>query len=191
MSQTAETICWTRQDLEVLPENDWVRHEIIEGELFVTRSPHRRHQQVCVKIARQLDAWSENSGLGETIITPGIIFSDIGNVIPDVVWVSKERLATIEDEAGHLVGAPELIIEVLSPGKQNERRDKEAKLKLYSVQGVQEYWIVNRFSKQMWVYRRDKARLVLIATLLVNDEITSPLLPGFNCSVARFFPENI
>ena len=191
MSQTAETIRWTRQDLEVLPENDWVRYEIIEGELFVTRSPHRRHQQVCGKIFRQLDAWSENSGLGETIITPRIIFSDIDNVIPDVVWVSKERLENIEDEAGHLVGAPELVIEVLSPGKQNERRDKEAKLKLYSVQGVEEYLIINRFSKQMWVYRRDKARLVLVATLLVNDEITSPLLPGFSCSVARFFPENI
>jgi len=56
-----------------------------------------------------------------------------------VVWVSKERLSQIEDEAGHLTDAPELVIEVLSPGKNNERRDKEAKLKLYSVEGVREY----------------------------------------------------
>ena len=93
----------------------------------------------------------------------------------------------LEDEAGHLTGAPELVVEVLSPGKENERRDKEAKLKLYSVKGVQEYWIANRFTKQVEVYRREDAKLVLVATLLTNDAITSPLLTGFRCSISRFF----
>lgn len=189
MSQTIEQVRWTVYDLEVMPQNELTRYEIIDGELFVTRSPHRRHQQACVKFARQLDIWSESTGLGETIIAPGVIFSEEDSVIPDVVWVSKERLAQIEDEAGHLIGAPELIVEVLSPGKQNERRDKEAKLKLYSIQGVQEYWIANRLTKQVEVYRREKARLVLIATLLGNDQITSPLLPGFSGYIRCFFPE--
>ncbi|MBN3910951.1 MAG: Uma2 family endonuclease [Nostoc sp. NMS1] len=189
MNQAIEGVRWTIHDLEVLPENEWTRYEIINGELFVTRTPHRRHQQVCVKIARQLDAWSDSSGLGETIVAPGVIFSQADSVIPDVVWVSRERLAQIEDKAGHLTGAPELVVEVLSPGKQNELRDKEAKLKLYSVQGVHEYWIVDRFTKQVEVYRREKAQLVLVATLLGDDEITSPLLPGFGCSIGLFFPE--
>ena len=187
MTPALEGIRWTIQDIELLPENEWIRYEIIDGELFVTRSPHLRHQQVCGRIFRRLDIWCESSGLGETIIAPGVIFSDADNVSPDVVWVSKERLAQIEDEAGHLLGAPELVIEVLSPGKQNERRDREAKLKLYSVQGVQEYWIVNRFSQQVEIYRRVKARLVLVATLLGNDEISSPLLPEFYCSISHFF----
>lgn len=189
MNQTIEGVRWTIYDIEGLPQNEWTRYEIIDGELFITRCPHRRHQQVCGKIARQLDAWSESSGLGETIITPGVIFSEADSVIPDVVWVSRERLAQIEDEAGHLTSAPELVVEVLSPGKQNEFRDKEAKLKLYSVQGVREYWIVDRLTKQVEVYRREKARLILVATLLGDDEITSPLLPGFCCSIRCFFPE--
>ncbi len=189
MSQTIEGVRWTVYDLEVLPENEGTHYEIIDGELFVTRSPHRRHQQVCVKIARQLDTWSESSGLGETIIAPGIIFSEADSVIPDVVWVSQQRLTQIEDESGHLTGAPELVIEVLSLGKQNERRDKEAKLKLYSIQGVREYWIVNRLSKQVEVYRRKKAQLVLVATLVSDDQITSPLLPEFCCSIRCFFPD--
>ncbi|MEH2353928.1 Uma2 family endonuclease [Nostoc sp.] len=67
MKQAIEGVRWTIHDLEVLPENEWTRYEIINGELFVTRPPHRRHQQVCVKIARQLDVWSDSSGLGETI----------------------------------------------------------------------------------------------------------------------------
>ncbi|MCC5666546.1 Uma2 family endonuclease [Nostoc sp. CHAB 5784] len=189
MNQAIEGVRWTIHDLEVLPENEWTRYEIINGELFVTRTPHRRHQQVCGKIFRQLDVWSDSSGLGEAIVAPGVIFSQADSVIPDVVWVSRERLAQIEDDAGHLTGAPELVVEVLSPGKQNEFRDKEAKLKLYSVQGVREYWIVDRFTKQVEVYRREKAQLVLVATLLGDDEITSPVLPGFCCFIGLFFPE--
>lgn len=189
MSQIVEKVRWTIYDLEVLPQNEGVRHEIIDGELFVTRSPHRRHQQICGKIFRQLDAWSELNHSGETIVAPGVIFSDVDSVIPDVVWVSRERLAQIEDEAGHLTAAPELIVEVLSPGKENERRDKEAKLKLYSERGVREYWIVNRFVKQVEVYRRENAQLSLVTTLLESDEITSPLLPNFSCIIRYFFPE--
>lgn len=64
-------------------------------------------------------------------IAPAIIFSDADNVIPDVVWASHERLKYLLDEAGHLTGAPELVVEVLSPGEKNEKRDKETKLKLY------------------------------------------------------------
>ncbi|OCQ98179.1 hypothetical protein BCD64_12750 [Nostoc sp. MBR 210] len=189
MSQAIEGVRWTIHDIEVLPENEWTRYEIINGELFVTRTPHHRHQQVCGKTSRQLDIWSESSGLGVTIISPGLIFSEADSVIPDVVWVSQERLAQIEDEAGHLTAAPELVIEVLSPGTQNERRDKEVKLKLYSIHGVREYWILNRFTKQVEVYRREKAQLILVATLIGDDEITSPLLPGFCCSISCFFPE--
>lgn len=58
---------------------------------------------------------------------PGLIFSDSDNVAPDVTWVSYERLAQIQDEAGHFRGAPELVVEVLSPGKANEDRDRDRK----------------------------------------------------------------
>ncbi len=93
----------------------------------------------------------------------------------------------IEDEAEHLTGAPELVIEVLSPGKENYRRDKEVKLKLYSNQGVEEYWIVDGFLKQVEVYRRKNSKLILVATFLNNDEISSPNLPLFSCDISKFF----
>jgi Uma2 family endonuclease len=98
MSQTVERLRWTVSDVDLLPQNEGTYYEVIDGELFVTRSPHRRHQQVGGKIFRELDIWSEVSGLGEAIPSPGIIFSESDSVIPDVVWVSKERLAAIEDE---------------------------------------------------------------------------------------------
>ena len=187
MSQAVDSIRWTIQDIDALPHNEWIRYEIIDGELLVTRSPHHKHQQVAGRVFSVLDSWSIDSGLGEPSIMPGLIFSDSDNVIPDVIWISYERLAQIQDDAGHFRGAPELVVEVLSPGKIHEDRDRSAKLKLYSVQGVQEYWIVDRVAQRVEIYRRNQARLVLTATLLVSDMITSPLLPNFSCEVARLF----
>ena len=97
-----------------------------------------------------------------------------------------ERLALVLDDAGHLTAAPELVVEVLSPGEENERRDRQVKLKLYATQGVREYWIVDRLLQQIQIYRREQATLVLAATLFSSDNLT-PLLPGFNCSVASLF----
>ena len=117
------------------------------------------------------------------------MLSDADNVIPDVVWVSREMIEIVEDESGYLTRVPELVVEVLSPGESNIRRDREAKLKLYSIQGAQEYWIADRFLKQLEVYRRKNATLVLVATLTTDDAVSSPplLLPEFSCPVGHFF----
>jgi Uma2 family endonuclease len=187
MTSAISTIQWTIEDLDAFPQNEWNRYEIIQGELFVTRAPHYRHQQVSFNLAFQLNLGSKTNHQGTAIITPGVIFSEQDSVIPDVVWISNERLAQIEDEAGHLLGAPELIVEVLSPGAVNEKRDRSAKRKLYSLYGVQEYWIVDRNLEQVEIYRRQEAVLTLTATLLSKDEISSPLLPDFRCAIARFF----
>ena len=184
---TTQKVRWTTSDIELLSQDEGKRYEIIDGELFVTRSPHINHQDTSGNIYFELQTWSRKIGKGKALFTPGIIFSDADNVEPDVVWISKEKLAALLDDSGHLTGAPELVIEVLSPGKLNERRDKEAKLKLYSSQGVQEYWIVSWQLKTVEVYRRENLQLKLIATLLNNDVLTSPLLPDFTCDISRFF----
>ncbi len=188
MSQTVpEKVRWTTSDLELLSNDEWKRYEIIDGELFVTRAPHFKHQSVIRNICTELQDWSEETGLGEAIPAPGLIFTEADNVIPDLIWISVDRLARFQDAAGHLTGAPELIIEVLSPGATNERRDREAKLKLYSIQGVEEYWIVDRELQQVEVYRQENGILKQVIVHSAQDEIASPLLPGFRCLVQRFF----
>ncbi|MHC5777899.1 Uma2 family endonuclease [Nostoc sp.] len=186
---------WTTADLEFFASDSRSetlrerrnRYEIIDGELFVTKAPNWDHQTSCGKIVTVLNNWSDETDLGKAAIAPGIIFSDSDNVIPDVVWASHERLKHLLDEAGHLTGAPELVVEVLSPGEKNEKRDKETKLKLYSVQGVQEYCICDSIHKKVEVYRREQAALKLAITLFSQDELTSPLLRGFNCLVSKLF----
>ena len=184
--QAIAKVRWTSADLELFP-NDDTRYEIIDGELLVTRAPHWNHQTAIDNLCFALKSWSRLTKLGVIATTPGIIFSDSDNVIPDLVWLSQGRLRDILDEQGHLTAAPDLVVEVLSAGSGQERRDRELKLKLYSAQGVREYWIVDWRKKSIQVYRREKATLVLVLTLFENESITSPLLPDFVCKLSEIF----
>jgi Uma2 family endonuclease len=177
---------WTSADLAALSD-DGKRYEIIDGELYISRQPHWHHQRACGKIAAALDAWSRQTGAGEANIAPGVIFAEDNDVTPDVVWISQARRATALGLEGHLHAAPELVVEVLSPGEANERRDREAKLKLYSHRDVLEYWIVDWRAQQIEVYRREQLALRLVATLYPTNTLTSPLLPEFVCQVATLF----
>lgn len=152
MKQTS--VRWTVHDVELLPQSEEKRYEIIDGELFVTRAPHLDHQDLAYRICAALNDWSTTTQLGRAFIAPDIVLSDADSVIPDAIWVSRDRLAATKDAAGHLTGCPELVVEVLSAGETNIRRDREAKLKLYSTHGVREYWIADRFAQQLEVYRR-------------------------------------
>ncbi|MBV9019481.1 MAG: Uma2 family endonuclease [Ktedonobacteraceae bacterium] len=181
-----KTVRWTIHDLELLPD-DGKRYEIIDGELYVSKQPDWQHQLVCFQLAALLKAWSEQSEAGLANLGPGIIFTDDTNVVPDVVWISRERLKTALWEDGKLHSCPELVVEVLSPGSINERRDREVKLKLYSRRGAEEYWIVNWQEQRLEVYRRQEGILELDKTLGEADTLQSPTLPGFRCRVGQFF----
>ena len=183
---STKPVRWTIADLELFPE-DGKHYEIIDGELIVTRAPHWKHQEVAGNVYAQLQNWSRQTGLGRAAIAPGIIFSATDSVIPDVVWASNQRLEECLDESGHLTDAPELVVEVLSKGSKDRQRDLELKLKLYSTQGVQEYWILDHQKQEIKVYRREQAILKLVVTLFVQDIMTTPLLPKFSCMVGELF----
>jgi Uma2 family endonuclease len=167
--------------------DDGKRYEIIDGELFVSKQPHLNHQDVCGEIYAELRDWNRRSGLGKVFFAPGIIFAEDDDVAPDLVWVSAGRMQAVVQADGKFHAAPELVIEVLSPGTKNEKRDREAKLKLYSRRDVVEYWIVSWQARQIEVYRRDNEQLQLVITLLESDKLESPVLPGFSCSVSSLF----
>jgi len=177
---------FTSADLERMPDNG-NRYEIVEGELYMSRQPSYEHQYTCSRLGYFLEDWNDRVGMGLVLPAPGLIFAEDDDVAPDVVWVSRERCARAVDAAGHLRLAPELVIEVLSPGKANEKRDRPAKLKLYSRPSVPEYWIVNWIGQFVEVYRRADAELSLAATLHPQDLLESPLLPGFSCQVSKLF----
>lgn len=179
---------YTSADLELIPAVEGKRYEIIDGDLYVSHAPSYEHQDTSGAIYEELQVWSRASGLGRAVMAPGVIFAEDDDVIPDVMWMSWDRLRTGRDTAGHFVVAPELVVEVLSPGSGNERRDRQVKLKLYSRQGVHEYWIVDWQRREIKVYRRSEQALTLVATLVDGDVLETPLLPGFSVPIARFWP---
>jgi Uma2 family endonuclease len=180
------TTRWTSADLESLPD-DGTRYEIIDGELFMSKQPHLYHQSVCSELSGFLWSWNQIAQLGRVVAGPGLIFAEDDDVVPDLVWISNERLRASFQADGKFHDAPELVIEVLSPGKVNERRDREAKLKLYSRRGVSEYWIVSWQTCTVDIYRSDQNELRMVSSVGGQDTLQSPLLPGFSCTVATLF----
>ena len=178
---------WTSKDLEALPQLEGVRYEIIDGDLCVSTAPSWHHQYTSGVLFAALHTWSLTSGLGVAVPAPGVIFAPDQDVIPDVVWISHSRFQGALDAAGHLTRTPELVVEVLSPGPTNERRDREGKLALYSRQGVEEYWVVDPLALTIDVYQQQAGQLVPVEALSAQDMLTSGLLPGFSCPVRTLF----
>lgn len=186
LRKPAADLLFTTRDLELMPD-DGKRYEVIEGEFYVSTQPHWHHQYACSRLLWVLEDWNNRTGLGFANGAPGLIFSIHDAVAPDVIWVSQERLPQVLGEDGKLHGAPDLVIEVVSPGWQNEQLDRDTKLKLYSRRGVREYWLVDWQARRVEIFRRSRAKLVQVATLLQEDVLTSALLPGFSCKVALLF----
>jgi Uma2 family endonuclease len=181
-----ETLHWTTRDLELLPD-DGKRYEVVDGELLVSKQPDWQHQLVCTQLLVFLQTWNNQTHAGIANLAPGLVFTDDTAVVPDVVWISRERLRTALQADGKLHSSPKLVVEVLSPGSENARRDREVKLKLYSRRGVQEYWVIDWQERRIEVYRRNNGLLALERTLNEADTLQSPLLPGFSCAVNQLF----
>lgn len=166
--------------------DDGNRYELIEGVIQVSSAPAIPHQVGVVNLCFIFKTHLNANPVGQVLPGIGIIFDPFNGVIPDVVYASHERCAEIERD-GRFYGAPDIVIEILSPGKENEDRDRNLKLQLYSRFGVLEYWIANTRSRTIEVYRRRDAALYLHATFNNTDTLTTPILPDFSCAVADIF----
>ena len=100
------SMLFTSADLELFPD-DGKRYEIIDGELHVAKMPSAEHQLVCGRAWMALDLWSLETGAGEAIAAPGVIFGEHDDVAPDVAWISRERFRAAFDEAGHFLDVAE------------------------------------------------------------------------------------
>ena len=175
----------TVADLDLLPD-DGNRYELFEGELIVSRAPGLSHQRVLTNIIGIFLAYLDNNTIGEILPTPGVVFDEYNGVIPDAVFISNQQISTI-GSGERINEAPEIVIEIVSPGKENAQRDRVMKRQVYGRHGVKEYWIVDPETQSLEIYRFEKRTLKLAATLTDEDEVTSPALPGFSCKAGKFF----
>ncbi len=175
----------TVEDLDAMPE-DGNRYEVIEGELFVSRTPGLPHQLVTANIIGCFLKYLDENPIGRIVPTPGLILSKYSGVIPDLVFYSHERGKEIIAN-DRLNAAPESVIEILSPGSENISLDRIAKRQLYAKHAVSEYWIVDSENRSVEVYRLRNQSLELAAALRDKDEVISPSLPGFVCPLTKIF----
>src|SRR6266853_231556 len=148
MTVRSAPIKMTYLDLLRLPE-DLLRHELIEGEHFVSAAPTLRHQRVAFKLAFAISAFVQPRALGEVFMAPvDVLFSQFDVVEPDVLYVSETNARRLRER--YVEGAPDLAIEVLSPS--SVRIDKVRKLRLYEKHGVREYWLADPAADTLEVY---------------------------------------
>jgi Uma2 family endonuclease len=124
--------------------------------------------------------------IGILVPGAGAIFSDYDAVIPDLAFVRHERWDEVVT-GEKFTGALDLVIEILSPGSQNRKRDLSAKRKLYGQYGVQEYWIVDAENREILILRLKAELLEHVGKLSGDNEVTSPLLPGLKLKVSGVF----
>jgi Uma2 family endonuclease len=176
----------TVADLDAFPEDDGNRYELIDGELFVSCAPGIPHQRVLQNLQIGLSDYLRNHPVGILVPGAGAIFSDYDAVIPDLAYVSNERWDQVVT-GEKFTGALDLVVEILSPGSQNRRRDLSAKRKLYGKYGVKEYWIVDSENQSVLIFRLREQLQQEIASLTGDQELTSPLLPGFQMKAGTIF----
>jgi Uma2 family endonuclease len=175
----------TVADLEALPEDD-KRYELIGGLLIVSRAPSVPHQIVVQNIQEPFLPYLRRYPVGLLLPGVGVIFSEYDAVIPDLIFISQDRVAEVVI-GNRVEGAPDLVIEVVSPGKENSKRDRLMKRQLYASYQVQEYWVVDAWRRSLEVYLWRSGSLELVATLHHGDVLTSALLPEFALPVSDIF----
>ena len=177
----------TVSDLDLMPDDE-NRYELFEGELFVSRAPGLPHQHVLTNLLILLKLHLNEHPVARIWPNPGVIFDNFNAAIPDIVFVSNEHIEAIAS-GEKVIGAPDLVIEIVSAGAENERRDRIVKRQAYSKFGVREYWVVDRYQQTIEVYRLEQSHLILVTTLATDDQLTTTLLPGFSCLVSQVFEE--
>ena len=124
--------------------------------------------------------------LGST--TPDVLLSKFDVFAPDLLYVYRECAAAL-DGGQHVKGAPDLVIEIGSPGTR--QRDETIKRRRYEQFGVAEYWVVDPEIDVLRVYRREGdafARPVELSRE-AGDVLTTPLLPGLETPLSRVLAE--
>ncbi|MFN8557312.1 MAG: Uma2 family endonuclease [Dehalococcoidia bacterium] len=176
--------CWTYDDYAAIPD-DGHRYEIVDGVLYMSPAPNIVHQRTVKRIAITLTPIVEDAGFGEvfvapvdTELAPRVVFQ------PDIIVVLKDRSRVVT--ATRIVGAPDLVIEVLSPGTRTY--DLRTKLDAYARAGIPEYWLADPYSRSIEVLALTDGAYRSVGIFEGDAALTSLVLPDLTATAAEFFP---
>lgn len=175
MPVAAPTKAVTYAEYRALPENG-KRYEVLEGELYMTAAPVLNHQRVLRTLLGILDRHIQATKWGEILPAPVELYLDKRNFVePDIVAVSNARRSILREK--NIQGAPDLVIEIISPS--TARTDRIRKAKLYAKHQIPHYWIVDYADKTLEAFEWSKGGYVLAAALEEDQVFEPSLFPDF------------
>lgn len=172
----------TYQDYAALEGDE--RYELLDGELILVGSPNRDHQLVSVRLLTRMYSFVEEKDLGWVLDAPfDVLFTDTDVTQPDILFISREREHILTH--ANVQGAPDLIVEILSPSSST--RDWRNKRELYASHGVREYWIVDPTNRIVSILLLQDGVLEIEQTHTEDETATSTVLDGFTVSLDSIF----
>lgn len=183
MQTTSDDTRLTYDDFLLFPD-DGKRHEIIDGEHYVTASPSTRHQLLVGRLHFAIEFFlRQRAGVGRIFLAPfDVVFTRWDVVEPDLLFISGEQEHILTDK--NVQGSPALVIEILSPGTRTV--DEHIKRRLFDREGVKEYWLVDAELNRVNVFRRKTDGTFpceMVLTRDAHDVLTTPLMPGLAISL--------
>jgi Uma2 family endonuclease len=184
---TLRDVKLTIEDYESFPD-DGMRHEILDGDHFVTPSPVIRHQAISRNLTMLVASFLRDQPLGSLFAAPcDVYLSRVDVVVPDLVFVSVAGKAVITEK--NIQGPPDLLVEILSPGTR--KKDERTKRDRYARFGVREYWIVDpelETVKILWLGETGYDQPQEFS-LERDQSLASRVLPGLQLSLAQIFAD--
>ena len=174
MATTQPVVKFTYEDYRTASADK--RYELLDGELIMVPAPNLTHQRVQFHLSQKLGQFILHHELGEFFYAPcDVVLSDTDVVQPDLLFVSRER-AHLLSGGENVQGAPDLVIEILSPATAD--RDRGYKRELYGRHGVTEYWLVDPIAETVSLHRQRGGVLAVTDTFGREQTLRSPLLAG-------------
>lgn len=171
---------WTYQ--RYLELDDETRYEILDGELLMSPAPAIWHQIIVRELSFRVMQFVRERDLGLVLFAPtDIVFSETEVVQPDILFIRAGRVPEIVRERA-IHGAPDLVIEILSP--YSIHRDRHRKRSLYERAGVAEYWIVDPANRAIEAFSLGETGYELSSFAADKGQVTSRVLDGFGVNVA-------
>jgi Uma2 family endonuclease len=185
MTSHPHRVKFTYEDYLLFPE-DGRRHELIDGEHYVTPAPRTKHQAVVSNLLRTLATCVRDRRLGRVFAAPtDVVLSDLDVVQPDLLFISTARLSIMSDRC--IQGPPDLVVEILS--ESTRKTDEIIKRKLYERFAVREYWIVDPELETVKVFALTDRGYIRSPELSreAGESLTTSLLPDFRIPLAEIF----
>ena len=181
MAQPSPRVKFTYEDYRRTPEDK--RYELIDGDLIMVPSTRAAHQNLMRELGVIFDRYAKERG-GEVYFAPfDVVLSDTDVLQPDILYISNERLHILTED--NVRGAPDLVIEILSPGTAD--RDRTLKRSLYARHGVREYWLVDPQTSTVEVLWSREGPFDSTVMYTARETLTSPLLHGLHIQLSEVF----